>query len=210
MMAGVAVAPLLMANATSGAYGMNATVAGAGTVTFSLSNDPPPVYGPACLVDTTQADFDKGVATLLDTSAIPGSVILLNPMELDQQNTTLGKFWRRVRQRPVGRPDVHADGHRQARQGRCKTVCRVAAERCWTCWYRSGKHTTEFRPDLILATATIVGFSNGGAVFYTASFGSPGMLTAAVKYAVVIRAGDLIRSPCPVRDRPERDAGLGR
>src|SRR6185369_10810318 len=81
---GVATAPQLTANGTPGVYSMNATVPGAGTTTFTLLNDPVPVFGPSCVTDTTQADFAAGTTNNTDVTTSPGNVILLNPANVDQ------------------------------------------------------------------------------------------------------------------------------
>ena len=75
---GVATAPTLTANGQSGQYFMNATVPGAGTTNFALTNAPAPVAGPACITDTTLADFQAGVATNTTVTSSPGDVVLLN------------------------------------------------------------------------------------------------------------------------------------
>ncbi len=76
--AGVATAPTLTANGQSGSYFMNATVPGAGTTNFALTNAPAPLAGPACITDTTLADFQAGIATNTDVTSSPGNVVLLN------------------------------------------------------------------------------------------------------------------------------------
>ena len=73
---GVATAPTLTANGQSGPYFMNATVPGAGTTSFSLTNAPAPVAGPACITDTTTADFQAGIATNTDVTSSPNNVVL--------------------------------------------------------------------------------------------------------------------------------------
>src|SRR6185436_11934641 len=55
------------------------------TQNFVLS----PGVNSACLTDTTQTDFQRGVPTSVDLTTSPGNVILANVPRLDQQNTTL-------------------------------------------------------------------------------------------------------------------------
>ena len=42
-----------------------------------------------CLTDTTQADFQPGVPTNCDLTSSPGDVVLANPDNIDQQNTSV-------------------------------------------------------------------------------------------------------------------------
>src|SRR5947209_3234681 len=58
------------------------------TQDFSLTAAPTS----GCLIDTTQADFQAGVATKCDLTGSPGDVTLVNAPTIDQQNTTLGNF----------------------------------------------------------------------------------------------------------------------
>jgi hypothetical protein len=44
----------------------------------------------ACFTDTSQADFQTGIATNCDLGASPGDVILTNAPSVNQQNATLG------------------------------------------------------------------------------------------------------------------------
>ena len=125
---GVAIAPALTANGQPGLYGMNATVPGAGTTTFALSNDPVPVAGAACATDTTQADFQAGVATNTDVTTSPGDVILLNPAspgpaECDAQLERCRNYYHHV-----GRTNVHAVGYQSVGVGRHQSILQRL---CW-------------------------------------------------------------------------------
>src|SRR5207248_10982439 len=43
-----------------------------------------------CFVDTSQADFQTGIATNCDLMSSPGDITLVDAPNIDQENTTLG------------------------------------------------------------------------------------------------------------------------
>lgn len=184
---GVATAPTLNANGQPGVYSMNATIPGAGTTRFTLINDAVPVAGVACVADTTQADFQGGVVSNTDVSTSPGDVILLNPANLDQQNSTLGTSG-------VGITITTWGGQTftPAISGALKAVDINLF--CSGCTGTTPALTVSVRATsgglptgADLATATINGFSSGASGDYTAVFATPAALTAGTMYAIVIR-----------------------
>jgi hypothetical protein len=184
---GVATAPAASANGTPGLYTMNATVPGAGTTTFNLSNDPAPLSGATCLTDTTQADFQAGLLNGTDVTTTPGSVVEANNANIDQQNLS------------VTNSGFGIDATNWAGQSFTPAVtgqlARVDLDLfCSGCSGANPNLTVSIRataanlptgPDL--ATATIPGFSSGTASFLAANFASPPTLTAGTRYAVIVR-----------------------
>jgi uncharacterized repeat protein (TIGR01451 family) len=185
---GEATAPALTANGTPGFYSMNATVPGAGTTTFNLSNDPVPVFGPSCLTDTTQADFAAGTTNNTDVNIVPGSVTLLNPANVDQQNLSVTNS---------GFGFNATNWTAQTFQaGVTGQLSRVDLDLfCSGCTGTTPNITVSIRATdagglptgADLATGAIPGFSSGAGGFFTANFASPPTLTAGTKYAIVAR-----------------------
>jgi hypothetical protein len=184
---GVAVAPTLTANGQSGAFSLNATVPGAGTTTFSLTNAPASLLGAACVTDTTFADFQGGVATNTDVTSSPGDVTLLDPPLVDQQNLTVTNSGF-----AVNATSWVAQTFQPAVTGR---LARVDVNLfCSSCTGTTPNLTVSIRAtsgDLPtgadLATATITGFNSGAGGLFTANFATPPTLTAGTRYAIVVR-----------------------
>ncbi len=186
---GVATAPTLTANGTSGFFSVNATAPGAGTTTFSVLIDPAPVAGPACVTDTTQADFAAGTTNNTDVNASPGNVVLLNPANADQTQTvasTSGTGFNTTQW--LGQTFV---------PGVTGNLARIdMALFCASCSGTDQPITVEVRtttgsPALptstVLATTTIPGFNSGASSTFTATFASPPALTAGTTYAYTLR-----------------------
>jgi hypothetical protein len=184
---GVAIAPPLTANGQPGLYSMNATVPGAGTTAFGLSNDPVPVAGSFCLTDTTQADFQAGVTNNTDVTSSPGNVILLNGANIDQGNanvTTSGFGFNST--------NWAAQTFQPAVTGQ---LARVDLDLfCSGCTGTFPNLTVSIRATAgdvptgaDLATATIPGFNSGAGGFFAANFASPVTLTSGTRYAVLVR-----------------------
>jgi uncharacterized repeat protein (TIGR01451 family) len=178
-------------SATASAPGYNSSTASPIVVTdgntttqdFSLGSAPTS----ACLTDTTQADFQTGVATNVDLAVSPGDVLLLKPDLIDQQNTTLGNSG-------VGITTTTWGGQTftPATTGLLTKVDINLF--CSGCTGTTPNLTLSLRATsgglptgADIASATITGFSSGSAVFYTATFGTPPTLTAGTQYAIVIR-----------------------
>jgi len=159
------------------------TDGGITTVDFALST----AATSACLTDTTQADFQTGVATNVDLTTSPGDVTLSNAPTLDQSNTagtTTGTSF-----------SATSWGGQTFIPALTGTVVKADVQLfCSGCTGTTPNLTASIRATSAglptgadLATATIPGFSNGAGVFYTASFGSPAALTAGTQYALIVR-----------------------
>lgn len=184
---GVATAPTLTANGQSGNYFMNATVPGAGTTAFALTNSPPRLAGAACITDTTQANFLDGVTSNTDVNASPGNVVLLNPANVDQQNTSLstsgvgfnattwgGQTFTPAVTGQLAKVDINLF---------CSTCTGTFPNLTMSVRATSGNLPTG--PDL--ATATVAGFNSGASGFVGGTFATPATLTAGTTYAILIR-----------------------
>lgn len=184
---GQAVAPALFANSQAGTYALNATVPGAGTTVFSLTNAPASVAGPACVTDTSQADFLAGAFNNTDAVAVPGDVQLANPANLDQQSTTLGTSgvgitvatWGGQTFTPAISGDLKAVDINLFCSGCTGTTPALTVS------VRATSGGVPTGADL--ATASIAGFNSGSSAYYNAVFATPLALTAGTMYAIVIR-----------------------
>jgi hypothetical protein len=164
---------------------------GTATQNFALNAAPTS----ACLVDTTQADFQSGVATNVDLTNSPGDVTLSNAANVDQQNTTLGN-------NGVGITTTTYGGQTFTPAVTGKLTKVDINLFCSGCTGTTPNLTLSVRntsgglpTGADLASATINGFSNGGvASYFTATFTTPLALTAGTQYALVIRP---VTNPSP-------------
>lgn len=162
------------------------TSSGTTTESFSLSTAP----ASACLTDTTQADFQRGVATNLDLTTSPGDAVLVSGPMIDQTNTL-------VTNNGFGFTSTSWAGQTFT-PGVTGKLTRVDVDLfCFNCTGTFPNITVSIRATsgspavptgADLATATIAGFNSGSGGYFTASFGSPPMVTAGTRYAIVIRA----------------------
>ncbi|HEY7066159.1 MAG TPA: carboxypeptidase-like regulatory domain-containing protein [Chloroflexota bacterium] len=141
-----------------------------------------------CFVDTTQADFQTGVATNCDLTSSPGDVILQGGPRLDQSNTlgtTTGTGF--------GATSWTGQTFIPAVSGQ---LTRADVELfCFGCGATPPDIAVSIRATnsglptgADLATATIPGSltASGASVWLTASFGSPATLTAGTQYALIL------------------------
>ena len=143
----------------------------------------------SCLTDTTQADFQSGVATNLDLATSPGNVTLLNAPTSDQSNTagtTTGTGF--------GTPAWTGQTFIPGVTGLlAKADVQLFCNGCGATppnLTLSVRNTAAGLPTgADLASVTIPGstFASGAAVLFTATFGSPATLTAGTQYALVLR-----------------------
>jgi len=162
------------------------TDGGTTTQNFSLTAAPPS----ACLTDTTQADFQAGVASAtLDINTSPGDITLSNAPASDQANTagtTTGTGF--------GTPNwtgqtfiagvsgllVKADGQIFCNGCGATPPDLTLSVRATAAGLPTGAD---------LATATILGaqFASGSTVLFTGTFGTPLSITSGTQYALILR-----------------------
>ncbi|HEV7488032.1 MAG TPA: carboxypeptidase regulatory-like domain-containing protein, partial [Thermoanaerobaculia bacterium] len=162
------------------------TDGGTTTQNFSLTAAP----ASACLTDTTQADFQTGVASAtLDINTSPGDITLSNAPASDQANTagtTTGTGF--------GTPNwtgqtfiagvtgllVKADGQLFCNGCGATPPDLTLSVRATAAGLPTGAD---------LATATILGaqFASGATVLFTGTFGTPLSITSGTQYALILR-----------------------
>jgi Carboxypeptidase regulatory-like domain len=155
------------------------------TQNFVLS----PGDNPSCLTDTTQLDFQRGVATNLDLVTSPGDVRLPDAPRIDQQNlnvTTSG----------FGFNATNWAGQTFT-AGVTGQLTRVDLDLfCSACTGTTPNITVSIRATAgspavptgaDLATATIPGFSSGSGGYFSANFAAPLTVNAGTRYAVIMR-----------------------
>ncbi|HWU53029.1 MAG TPA: carboxypeptidase-like regulatory domain-containing protein, partial [Tahibacter sp.] len=141
----------------------------------------------ACLADTTQADFQAGLATNIDLAFSPGDALLANPDTVDQQNASLGTSG-------VGITTTTWGGQTftPATTGNLKQI--DVNLFCSGCTGTTPNLTMSIRATsgglptgADLATATITGFNSGASAYYTATFSPALAVNAGTQYAFAIR-----------------------
>lgn len=143
--------------------------------------------GAAGQTDSSQADFAAGTTADLDTSTTPGAVLL--PPGVNQQNTTAPSGYLFSTTSWIGQsfvPSMTGAVPRIDLYLFASGVTGTTPDITVSIRATAGSPALPTGPDL--ATATITGFSAGYAVWYTAQFASPAVLTAGTQYAVVMRA----------------------
>ena len=142
-----------------------------------------------CLTDTTQADFQMGVATNADLTTSPGDVILLNAPNIDQQNTNVSNsgfsFTSTSWAGQTFTPAVTGQLTRVDLDLFCSACSGTNPNVTVSIRATTGSPAVPTGSDL--ATATIAGFSSGAGGYFAANFGSPPTLTAGTRYAVIFR-----------------------
>ncbi len=141
-----------------------------------------------CITDTTQPDFQSGVATNCDFNSSPGDVTLLNAARIDQQNTT-------VTNSGFGMNATSWAGQTFT-AGVSGNLTRVDLDLfCSGCTGTTPNLAVSIRATsgglptgADLATASIPGFSTGSGGYFTANFATPLSLVAGTQYAVIVRA----------------------
>lgn len=168
----------------------NVAVTNGGTTVENFTLAAAPVNG--CFTDTTETDFQAGVAAQCDLTSSAGNVILSSSASVDQQNTS-------VTSTGFGFDNVNwaAQTFVPAVSGK---LTRVDLDLfCSSCTGTTSSITVSIRATTgspavptgaDLAVATIPAFSSGTGGFFTATFSSPATLTAGTKYAIVFRAAN--------------------
>ncbi len=154
------------------------------TQNFSLAAAPTS----ACLIDTSQSDFQTGVPTNVDLSNSPGNAVLLNAANIDQQNTTLSTSGVALTSTSwVGQtftPGVTGQLTRADVNLFCSGCSGTFPNLTLALRATSGNLPT----GADLATATLAGNNSGASSYFSGTFASPPTLTAGTVYALVVRA----------------------
>jgi hypothetical protein len=162
------------------------TDGGTTTQNFSLTAAPPS----ACLTDTTQADFQTGVASAtVDINTSPGDITLSNAPASDQANTagtTTGTGF--------GTPNFTGQTFIAGVSGLLvKADFQIFCNGCGatppnlTLSLRATAAGLPTGADLATATAPGSAFASGSTVLFTATFGSPVSITSGTQYALILR-----------------------
>jgi hypothetical protein len=142
-----------------------------------------------CFTDTTQADFQMGVATNTDLTTSTGDVILLNAPNIDQQNTNVSNngfgFSSTSWAGQTFTPAVTGQLTRVDLELFCSVCSGTNPNVTVSIRATTGSPAVPTGSDL--ATATVAGFSSDVGVYYAANFGSPATLTAGTRYAAIFR-----------------------
>lgn len=141
----------------------------------------------SCAADTSQSDFQTGVLTNVDLTTSPGD-ITLSRSSLDQKNTTIGTSGVGITTTTYGgqtfTPAVSGNLTKVDINLFCSGCTGTTPNLTLSIRNTSGSLPT----GADIASATITGFSNGGAAsYFTATFASPPTLNAGTQYAIVIR-----------------------
>ena len=152
------------------------------TDNFALTVAP----GDGCITDTTQSDFQSGIPMNVDLNGSPGDIMLLSPAAINQQqlnNGGVGSVFNKTTW--IGQTFVPSVSG---------TLTKLDLNLlCSNCSGSNPDLQVEVRTvsgglptSLVLATASIPGFSNGGAAFYSAAFANPATLIAGAQYAYTV------------------------
>jgi len=153
-----------------------------------------------CVTDTTQADFQAGVASNLDFAKSPGNAVLTSTVGggvLDQQNTTItlnGEKFNNTQwaaqsftarnSGPLSRVDVNVFD-----------VCGVPPPPI-TMSIRATSNGLPTGPDLATTSFAVTTYT-GAQKWYTANFTTPANISSGTQYAIVLRASGTVGTSCP-------------
>ena len=142
-----------------------------------------------CFTDTTQTDFQMGVANSVDLTGSPGDVVLSSTENVDQQNTNVSEsgfgFSSTTWAGQTFTPGVSGRLSKVDLDLFCFECSGTNPDITVSIRATAGSPAVPTGPDL--ATATIAGFSSGAGVYYTATFNTQPTLTAFTRYAVIFR-----------------------
>ncbi|MEO5623441.1 MAG: carboxypeptidase regulatory-like domain-containing protein [Dokdonella sp.] len=153
------------------------------TQNFSLATTP----SSACLIDTTQADFQSGVATNIDLTTSPGDALLSNVPSIDQQNTTLSSSGVGITITTWGGQTFTPSVSGQLTQVDVNLFCSGCSGTTPNLTLSIRATTAGLPSGADLATATITGFNSGSSGYHTALFALPLSVTAGTQYAFAVR-----------------------
>jgi hypothetical protein len=141
----------------------------------------------ACPVDTTQSDFQSGMASNVDVTTSPGNVTLALPGAVTESQTSLAFFVDSITttswQAQTFVPSASGQLNRadfQAALTTTSTTGTVVVEI---------RNTVSGAPgSIVLATANLTSISGTTNAWYTVNFAAPANVTAGTSYALVLRA----------------------
>jgi hypothetical protein len=168
-------------NAT--ASGVTATNGSVTTKDFALTSAP----ASACNTDTTQADFQSGLPSNIDTATSPGNVTLALPGAVTESQTSLAFFVD-----SITTTNWQAQTFIPGATGQLKQADFQAA---LSSTGTAGTMVVEIRNTVsgapgstVLASANISTVTSTTNAWYTANFAAPANVTAGTQYALVLRA----------------------
>ena len=187
------IAPGTYPSATASAAGYIAStftsivISSGGTTTRDFVLGQAPQIG--CITDTAQADFEAGASTNCDLTGTPGSVTLVKPIVINQQNLSVTNQGFAF--------NTTSWGGQTFTPSVTGTLTGIDLDLfCSGCTGTTPNITVSIRATAgspavptgaDLAVATIPGLSSGAGGFFSAQFASPATLTAGTRYAVIIR-----------------------
>jgi hypothetical protein len=143
----------------------------------------------ACLTDTTQLDFQRGVFSNVDLTTTPGDVTLTDAAKIDQQNLNVTTSGFAVNATAWAGQTFLAATTGQLTRVDLDLFCSgcTGTTPNLTVSIRATTGTPALPTGADLATATIPGFSSGSGGYFTANFAAPLAITAGTRYAVIFR-----------------------
>jgi len=142
-----------------------------------------------CFTDTTQADFQTGIASNVDLNTSPGDVMLTAAQNIEQQNTTVSNsgfgFTSTSWAGQTFTPAATGQLTRVDLDLFCSSCSGANPNITVSIRATTGSPAVPTGPDL--ATGTINGFSSPSGVYYTALLTTQPTLTAGTRYAVIFR-----------------------
>jgi hypothetical protein len=143
----------------------------------------------ACLTDTTQSDFQTGVATNLDLTTSPGDVFLAKPTVLDQSNASVTTSGFGINATNWAGQTFRAGASGQLTKADLDLFCSgcTGTTPNLTVSIRATTGTPARPAGADLASGTIAGFSSGAAGYFTVNFAAPATVTAGTTYAIIVR-----------------------
>src|SRR5690606_14970318 len=139
---------------------------------FALSAAP----ASACLVDTTQSDFQAGVFANLDLTTTPGNVTLDNSAALDQQNPSLGTSGVGITTTTWGGQTFTPTFSGQLVRAEINLFCSGCTGTTPNLTLSLRATSAGLPSGADLASATINGFNSGASGYFTATFAIPPVL----------------------------------
>ena len=143
----------------------------------------------ACPTDTTQSDFQAGVATNLDLASSPGDIKLAKPDALDQSNTSVAPAGFGMTATAWAGQTFRAGSSGQLTKADLDLFCSgcTGTTPNLTVSIRATAGSPAVPTGADLASGTIAGFSSGSGGYFSVNFASPATVTAGTTYALIVR-----------------------